>query len=95
MIYIENAAQGLDGLTIHVMTYVSSICLSRFLDRPFYFDYEIPCSTPPAYALRDEFKDKFAILMNSERSLVSDLLDMPANRVFEIDRSIPNKASYE
>lgn len=95
MIYIENAAKGLDGLTIHVMTYVSSICFSKFLSRPFYFDYEIPSSTPPDYASKDEFKDKFAILMKSDRSLVSDLLDMPADRVFEIDRSVPNKASYE
>ncbi len=95
MIYIENAAKGLDGLTTHVMTYVSAICFSKFLGRPFYFDYEVPCSTPPAYALRDEYKDKFAILMNSERSTISQLLDMPANRVFEIDRGISNKAAYE
>ncbi len=95
MIYIENAAKGLDGFTTHVMTLVSGICLSKFLNRPFYFDYEIPCSTPPEYASRDEFKNKFAILMNSERSLVSQLIDMPADRVFEIDRTISNKSSYE
>ncbi len=95
MIYIENAAKGLDGLTTHVMTYVSAICFSEFLGRPFYFDYEVPCSTPPEYALRDEYKHKFAILMNSERSTVSQLLDMPANRVFEIDRDVSNKAAYE
>jgi hypothetical protein len=95
MIYIENAAKGLDGFTTHVMTLVFSICFSKFLGRPFFLDYEIPCSTPPEYASRPEFKDKFSILMNSERSLVSQLVDMPADRVFEIDRTVSNKASYE
>jgi hypothetical protein len=95
MIYIENAAQGKDGFTTHIMTLVSAICFSKFLGRPFFLDYEIPCSTPPAYASKDEFKDKFSILMNSERSLVSHLVDMPADRVYEIDRTVSNKAAYE
>lgn len=95
MIYFENAAKGNDGLTTHVMTLVSAICFSTFLGRPFFLDYEIPCSTPPEFASRPEFKDMFSILMSSERSLVSQLVDMPADRVYEIDRDAANKVRYE
>ncbi|MBV9241149.1 MAG: hypothetical protein JO314_03990, partial [Acidobacteria bacterium] len=55
MIYLENASKGLDGFTTHLMSYTFAISLSKFLGMPFYFDYEIPCSTPPEYALRPEF----------------------------------------
>jgi hypothetical protein len=95
MLYIENAAKGLDGFTTHVMSYTFCICFSKFLGQPFYFDYEIPASTPPVYALRDEFKEKFGVLISSPRSLASQLVDMPADRVFEIDRTVPNKVAYE
>lgn len=95
MIYFENASKGAEGFNTHLMSYTWCISFSNFLGRPFYFDYEIPCSTPPDYASRDEFKDKFTILLNSERSVVSQLTDMPANRVFEIDRTLENKIEYE
>lgn len=95
MIYFENASKGTEGFNTHVMSYTFCVAFSKFLDRPFFLDFEIPSSTPPAYALKPELKDKFAVLMNSERSLVSDLLDIPANRVFEIDRNVENKTEFQ
>jgi len=95
MIYFENAARGEEGFNTHLMSYTFCISFSNFLDRPFYLEYEIPCSTPPDYASRDEYRDKFAVLLNSERSIVSQLVDMPVNRVFEIDRTPENKAEYQ
>jgi hypothetical protein len=71
------------------------ISLSNFLDRDFYFDCEIPSSTPPEYASQPEFKDKFSILLESPRSLVSQLMDIPNRRVPEIDRSVKNKAEFQ
>ena len=95
MIYFENASKGSEGFNTHLMSYTWCITFSNFLNSPFYFDYEIPCSTPPDFASRDEYKDKFAIVLSSERSVVSQLVDMPANRVFEIDRTPKNKAEYQ
>lgn len=95
MIYFENASRGEEGFNTHVMSYTLAVSLSNFLGRDFYFDYEIPCSTPPDYALSGEFKDKFSILLNSERSLVSDLLEIPNRRVYEIDRSVADKLELQ
>jgi hypothetical protein len=95
MIYFENSSRGEEGLNTHVMSYVLAISMSRFLDREFYFDYEIPCSTPPDFASKSGFEEKFGVVMTSGRSLVTDLLDMPARRVFEIDRDVSNKVEYQ
>jgi hypothetical protein len=95
MIYFENASRGEEGLNTHLMSYTLCVSLSNFLERDFYFDYEIPCSTPPAYASKKEFKDRFKILLASERSLITDLIDIPARRIFEIDRQTENKAAYQ
>jgi hypothetical protein len=95
MIYFENASKGTEGFNTHVMSYTFCVSFSKFLGLPFYLDFEIPSSTPPAYALKPDLKDRFSILMDSDRSLVSDLLDMPADRVFEIDRHSANKAEFQ
>jgi len=95
MIYFESCSRGAEGWNTHVMSYTMCISLSNFLDRDFYYDYEIPSSRPPEYALRDEFRDKYGMLLNSPRSLVSELLDIPARRRLEVDRDVSNKASYE
>ena len=95
MIYFENASRGTEGLNTHVMSWTICISLSNFLDRDFYFDYELPSSTPPDYAARPEFKDRFRILMESPRSIVSQLVDIPNRRVSEIDRSVSDKAEFQ
>ncbi|MFM9903968.1 MAG: O-fucosyltransferase family protein [Pyrinomonadaceae bacterium] len=95
MIYIQNTSFGLEGFNTHVMGYTLAISLSNFLDRDFFFDFEIPCSTPPDYASKDGYKDKFGALLTAKRSLVSDLVDIPNRRVFEIDRDAANKAEYQ
>ncbi len=77
------------------MSYTLAISLSKFLDRDFYFDFELPSSTPPEFALSGEFKERFSILLESERSLVSDLLVIPSRRVFDIDRSVENKLELQ
>ncbi len=95
MIYFENASRGEEGFNTHVMSLTTCISLSNFLDRDFFFDYEIPSSTPPAYALEPEFKDKFRLLLESPRSIVSQLVEIPNRRLTEIDRehlsSTPDK----
>ena len=95
MIYYENASHGKEGLNTHVMSWTMCISLSNFLDRDFYFDFEIPCSTPPAYAFKTEFRDRFRLLVESPRSLVSQLVEIPNRRVFEIDRSTQDKAAFQ
>jgi hypothetical protein len=90
MIYFENASRGEEGLNTHVMSWTMCISLSNFLDRDFFFDFEIPCSTPPSYASRPEFREKYGILLESRRSLVSQLVEIPNRRVFEIDREPPS-----
>jgi hypothetical protein len=97
MIYYENASYGMEGFNTHLLAYTFCISFSNFLDRDFFFDYEIPSSTPPDFAFRDEYKDKFKILLESERSLVTDLVEKPAGtrRRFEIDRHSHNKISFE
>lgn len=95
MIYFENASHGIEGFNTHVMSYTLAISFSNFLDRDFYFDFEIPSSTPPAFALLEPFKDRFKILLESHRSMVSDLVRIPNRRIYDIDRDVANKASYQ
>jgi len=95
MIYFENSARGAEGFNTHLMSYTLCISLSNFLERDFFFEYEIPCSTPPVYASDENYKEKFSILLDSPRSLVSDLVDIPNRRRFEIDRQTENKAKFE
>lgn len=91
MIYFENYQKGLSGFNNHLIPYVFCISLSNFLDRDFYFDYEVPCVAPPVFAVTGKLKEKFKILIESERSNVSDMVEIPNRRRFEIDRQIENK----
>ena len=95
MIYFENGSYGAEGLNTHVYSWTLCIAFSNFLERDFYFDYEVPSSRPPEYVLRPEFKDRFRILLESPRSLVSELLDIPNRRVDSIDRDVGNKIGYQ
>ena len=95
MIYFENCSKGTEGFNTHVIAYTLCISLSNFLDREFYFDYEIPSSSPPAFPSNAEYAEKFGILMTSPRSLVSDLVVIPNRRVHEIDRDPPNKIELQ
>ena len=95
MIYFENGSYGAEGFNTHVYSWTLCIAFSNFLGRDFYFDYEIPSSRPPEYVLRPEFRDRFRILVESPRSLVSDLMDIPCRRVDHIDRTIENKVGYQ
>ena len=95
MIYFENASGGAEGFNTHVMSWTLCISLSNFLGRDLYFDYEIPCSTPPDYASQPQFAGKFKLLLESQRSLVSQLMDIPNRRVFEIDRDTGRKAEFQ
>src|SRR5688500_8354512 len=95
MIYFENSSRGAEGFNTHLMSYTLCLSLSNFLERDVFFDYEIPSSTPPDYALNDEYKGKFKILLDSERSLVSDLIEMPARRRFEIEREVAGKLQLQ
>lgn len=91
MIYFENYYKGTAGLNNHVIPYTFCISLSNFLDRDFYFDYEVPPTTPPVFATEGSLKEKFAILMQSPRSVVSDLVKIPNRRRDAIDRTSRNK----
>jgi hypothetical protein len=95
MIYFENASRGAEGFNTHVMSWTFCVSFSNFLGRDLYFDFEIPSSTPPAFAFTDDYKSKFGILLESQRSLVTDLVQIPNRRVFEIDRTLENKASFQ
>jgi hypothetical protein len=92
MFCVENTHRGNDGFTTHLMTWTFCLSFSKFLgDRPFFLQHEVPASTPPEYATNPDFRDKYGVLLRSPRSLVSNLLDMPCNRVFEIDQSLKNR----
>lgn len=95
MIYFENGSYGAEGLNTHVYSWTMCIALSNFLNRDFYFDFEVPSSRPPEYVLRPEFKERFRILVESPRSLVSDLMDIPNRRVHQVDRDVENKIGYQ
>ena len=95
MIYFENYQKGHVGLNNHVIPYTLCIAVSHFLDRDFYFEHETNTRTPPEYATTDGLHDKFSILMHSPPSRVSDLLDIPSRRVYEIDRDVQKKFRIE
>ncbi len=95
MLYFENASRGVEGFNTHVMSYTLAASLANFLDRPFYFDFEIPSSTPPDFAFDDQFRERFSLLLTSERSLVSDLITTPVRRVQSIDRGLANKLELQ
>jgi len=95
MIYFENYQKGYIGLNNQLISYTLCISLSNFLQREFFFDFDVPSATPPDYAVRSNLKDKFEILLKSKRSLVSDLVSIPARRCFEIDRNARNKVRHE
>lgn len=95
MIYFENASRGEEGFNTHLMSYTLCLSLSNFLERDFFFDFEIPSSSPPEYASDPEYNDKFRILLESPRSRVSELVDIPNRRVSSIDREVGNKAEFQ
>src|SRR5690242_12027487 len=95
MIYFENCSKGSEGFNTHVIAYTLCISLSNFLGQDFYFDYEIPSSSPPGFASKPGWSEKFGILMSSPRSLVSDLIAIPNHRIFEIDRNVENKIELQ
>ena len=95
MIYFENCSKGTEGFNTHVIAYTLCISLSNFLGRDFYFDYEVPSSSPPAFPSLNGWAGKFGILMESPRSLVSDLITIPNRRIQKIDREIPNKLELQ
>src|SRR5215211_4253002 len=95
MIYFENCSKGTEGFNTHVIAYTLCMSLANFLEREFFFDYEIPSSSPPGFAVNSAWSEKFGILMTSPRSLVSDLVVIPNRRVNQIDRNSPNKLELE
>ncbi len=95
MIYFENASRGEEGFNTHLMSYTLCISLSNFLERDFFFDFEIPSSCPPEYPSDPAYNDKFRILLESPRSRVSELLNIPNRRVLSIDRELENKAEFQ
>ncbi|HEV7699100.1 MAG TPA: O-fucosyltransferase family protein [Pyrinomonadaceae bacterium] len=95
VLYLEPPTRGIDGFTTHVMTYTTAVSLSSLLGRPFYLGWEVPASTPPEYASLPDFRDKYGFLLRSPRSLVSNLVDMPADRVWEYDPARPNKLEIQ
>jgi len=95
MIYFENASRGSEGFNTHLMSWTFCISFSNFMDRDFFFDFEIPCSTPPAFAFADKYRDRFRILLESRRSLVSELTVIPNRRQSDVDRRGDNRANYQ
>lgn len=95
MLYFENASRGAEGFNTHVMSYTLAVSLANFLGCELFFDFEIPSSTPPDFAHSGDFRDKFSVLLESERSLVSDLLVLPVRRAREIGRSASDKLELQ
>jgi GDP-fucose protein O-fucosyltransferase len=95
MIYFECYQKGYIGFNNQLISYTLCISLSNFLQREFFFDFDVPSATPPDYAVQNKLKQKFEILLKSKRSLVSDLVSIPVRRCFEIDRTAKNKVRYE
>lgn len=91
MIYFENHCSGVTGLNNHVVSYTLCTAISNFLGRAFYFDFELPTITLPQVSPEGDLKRELEYVMNSRRSLVSDLLDIPGRRIFEIDRTVDKK----
>ena len=95
MIYFESYQKGYIGFNNQLISYTLCVSLSNFLERDFFYDYDCPSATPPDYAVNSKLKDKFKILLDSKRSLVSDLLNMPVRRCYEIDRNVENKIRFD
>lgn len=95
MIYFESYQKGYIGLNNQLISYTLCVSLSNFLERDFFYDYDRPSATPPDYAVNSKLKGKFKILMDSKRSLVTDLLNIPVPRCYEIDRNVENKIRYD
>ena len=95
MIYFENYKKGEAGFNNHLVPYTLCASLSNFLGRDFFFDYECPTFTPPEFAVNGDERNKFKLLMESKRSLVSDLVKIPNRRVYEVDRNTRNKIRLE
>jgi hypothetical protein len=91
MIYFENYLKSDAGFNNHVVAYTLAISLAALLERPFYFDFEFPSTVPPDFAFQPELHKKFKILLDSPRSLVSDLIQTPCRRAREINRDKKNK----
>ena len=87
MIYFENYVHGRAGWNNHVIPYTLCIAISNFLDRDFYFDYEVPSGTPPHVHAVGPLKDKIEFIETSKPSLVSELVNIPNRRRFEIERN--------
>lgn len=91
MIYFENHNNGVAGLNNHVVPYTLCIAISNFLERDFYFDHEIPTSTLPEVHPVGRLKEELAFVAASERSLVSELVEIPNRRGFKVDRNVKKK----
>ena len=77
------------------MRYTTCIAVSNFIDRDFYFASGRPSNTPPEYAVSGREKEKFAILMESPRSELVDLVHIPNRLHAEVDRSLSNKLEIQ
>jgi hypothetical protein len=95
MIYFENCSKGAEGFNTHVISYTLCVSLSNFLDREFFFDFELPSSSPPNFPSKPGWSEKFGVLMDSPRSLVSDLVTIPNRRIYELDRNVENKIALQ
>ena len=95
MIYFENASYGEEGFNTHVMSFTLCIALSNFLARDFEFDFEVPSSSPPDFALKPPFANKYRILLESKRSNVSDLVKIPNRRVNKVDRTVTSRLELQ
>ena len=95
MIYFENSPGRPEGFNTHVLRYTMAMALSNFLDRDFYFAGDDPSNTPPDYAVSGPYAEKFAILLDSPRSNVTDLVVTPNRRVYSVDRDAANKLEIE
>lgn len=95
MIYFENYVKGKVGLSNQLMSYTLCVSLSNLLEREFFFDYDLPSNTPPDYAVTSDLREKYKIIMNSQRSAVSELVQMPHRRCRDINRQTPNKIRFD
>src|SRR5687767_1886923 len=91
MIYFENHNQGRAGFNNHVIPFTLCTAISNFLERDFYFDHEVPSFTLPHVHLDGSLKNELEHVVSARRCLVTDLLEIPNRRVFEIDRNTSNK----
>ena len=95
MIYFENSLRQEEGFNTHVMRYTLCIAISNFIDRDFYFAGGRPSNTPPDYAVSGPDKDRYSILMKSERSDVLDLVRIPNRRRLELGPKTDNSIEVQ